>query len=176
MALAPQNRTFGGCCTRQAMTKIKNFRIHLRPRELARWLKKERGMETTPDLELTIEKASSDSKRSIETAAIYTTLTRAVAEKTTPLAFPDKAIAVSVIVVSIGPALETQRLAAAGDEESLAAALQHEALTQSLQFVIRLVQEQAKEEDCEMSLPPLAGETPVNVSLATLLGVQRIGI
>ncbi len=37
------------------MTKIKNFRIHLRPREIARWLKKERGLETTPDLEMTIE-------------------------------------------------------------------------------------------------------------------------
>jgi len=174
------------------MTKIKNFRLTPRPREMARWLKRERGLETTPELELALEQITKDAKQSIETAAIYTTLTRQVAEKTTPLAFPHKSIAVSIAAVSIGPALGTLREASHSDalKESLLSALHQEALSQSLHFVVRLVQDQAKEEDCDMS-PPVSIEDLPNgqaglsagkqgpdlaSSLAILLGVQRIGI
>ncbi len=158
------------------MTKIKNFRLTLRPREMARWLKKERALETTPELELAIEQAAKEAKRSIETAAIYTTLTRQIAEKTTTIAFPEKTIAVSVIAVSIGPALQALREASQADaaKESLFAAVHQEALGQALQFVVRLVQEQAKDEDCDMTAA--FSESNVAPSLATLLGVARIGI
>ena len=44
------------------MTKIKNFRVTLRAREMARYLKKERGVETTPELELAIEQIVNDGK------------------------------------------------------------------------------------------------------------------
>src|SRR5258708_39606118 len=110
------------------MTKIKNFLLRLRPREMGRWLKKERGLETTPELEVAIEQAAKEAKRGIETAAVYTTLTRQVAEKTTTLTFPNKAIAVSFIAVSIGPALGAQREAVQSDarKESILAALHHE--------------------------------------------------
>ncbi len=160
------------------MTKIKNFRITLRPREMARWLKKERGLETTPELEMSIEQAAKESKRWVEPAAIYTTLTRSIAEKTTAISFPNKAIAVSVVAVSIGPGLESQRQAeeAGAPRESLLSALQQESLAQSLHFVVRLIQDQAKDEDCDMSSPVSVEEAQVASSLATLLGVQRIGI
>ncbi len=160
------------------MTKIKNFRITPRVREMARWLKKERGLETTPELEVSIEQVAKEAKRWVEPAAVYTTLTRQIAEKTTAISFPEKAIAVSVVAVSIGPALELERHAAESvpSRESLLAALQQEALHQALHFVIRLVQEQAKEEDCEMSPPVSDIQTPIASSLATLVGVQRIGI
>jgi len=165
------------------MTKIKNFRISLRSREMARWLKKERGMDTTPELDVAIDQAAKEAKAWIEPAAIYTTLTRQIAEKTTTISFPDKAIAVSVLAVSIGPALEKEWQAAQSDpmKESLLAALRQEALSQALQFAVRLVQDQAKEEDCEMSAPVSdlpAGRQALSVasSLATLLGTARIGI
>jgi hypothetical protein len=160
------------------MTKIKNFRITLRTREMARWLKKERRWEMTPELEASIEQACKEAKRWIEPAAVYTTLTRQIAEKTTTLSFPDKAIAVSVLGISIGPALEVERQSAQGDSsrESLLAALQQEALAQSLQFAARLAQEQAKEEDCEMSSLMSAPEAQTAFSLAALLGIQRIGV
>ena len=135
------------------MTKIKNFRITLRTRDMARWLKKERGLESVPELELAIDQLVKESVRWVEPAAVYTTLTRAIAEKTSALVFPEKSMAVSVIAVSVGPRLEEERLAAQSDpsREMLLAALAQEALAQTLHFAVRLVQDQAKEEDCEMS-------------------------
>ena len=148
------------------MTKIKNFRITLRTRDMARWLKKERGLESVPELELAIDQLVKESVRWVEPAAVYTTLTRAIAEKTSALVFPEKSMAVSVIAVSVGPRLEEERLAArqaSGEarhemaaqsdpsREMLLAALAQEALAQTLHFAVRLVQDQAKEEDCEMS-------------------------
>ena len=160
------------------MTKIKNFRISPRLREIARWLKKERGTETTPDLELTIEQVVKESKSWISPAAIYTTLTRQIAEKTTTIPFPDKAIAVSIVAISIGPALAEHKRVAEPDaaRHSLLSAIEQEALSQTMQFAIRLVQEQAKDEDCEMSSPVSAQDPQLAVSLATLLGVHRIGL
>ena len=64
------------------MTKIKNFRITLRPRDMARWLKTNERLESTPALETSIGQAIKESKALIQPAALYTTLTRATAEKT----------------------------------------------------------------------------------------------
>src|ERR1019366_9180485 len=129
-----------------------------------------------------IEQLMRESKLWIEPSAVYSTLTRAIAEKTTSLVFPDRSIAVSIIAVSVGPRLEEERLSARAhpSREALLAALGQEALSQTLQFAIRLIQDQAKEEDCEM---PAAGPLPAGgfdpsmvSSLATLVGIQRIGI
>jgi hypothetical protein len=160
------------------MTKIKNFRITLRAREMARWLKRERGLETTPELDLTLEQFIKDSRRWIEPAAVYTTLTRPIAEKTTTIPFSENTVAVSLIAVSIGPAAEKERLSVPeGDvRESFLAALQQEALSQTLQFAARLLQDQAKEEECELSAPVPAQDAATVASLASLVGIQRIGI
>jgi hypothetical protein len=160
------------------MTKIKNFRVHCRPREIARWLKKERGLEITPELEATIEELAKEAKKWVTPAAVYTTLAHKTAEKTTTIPFPPDAVAVSVTAVSIGPALEAERKAAAADpmRESLFTALLEEALTQAIQFTVRLIAEQAKEEDCELTPPVSVQEVNVASSLATLLGVGRIGV
>jgi hypothetical protein len=160
------------------MTKIKNFRVTLRPREIARWLKKERGVETTPELELTIGEIIKEAKKWMAPAAVYTTLTRQTAEKTTTIPLPPEAVALSVVAVSVGSGLETERKTVEPGtlRERLLAALQQEALAQSLQFTVRLIGEQAEEENCEMSSPVSVQEAPVVSSLATLLGVARIGI
>jgi hypothetical protein len=162
----------------EKMTKIKNFRVNLRPREIARWLKKERGVETTPELELTIAEAIKEARKWVTPAAVYTTLTRKTAEKTTTIAMPPEAVALSVAVVSIGTGLEAERKNAqpGSPRDMLLSAIEQEALAQSLQFTVRLIGEQAEEEDCEMSSPVSVQEAPVASSLATLLGVARIGI
>ncbi len=149
------------------MTKIKKFRVTLRPREVARWLKKEKGMEITPDLELEIESQIKEA-RWLAPAAVYTTLTRQTAEKTTPVSFPDQSVALSITAVSIGPVPE--------DSSAMLQALVHEALSQTVQFVTRLITEQAKEEDCEMSAPESVQDPTLAATLATLVGVNRIGI
>ena len=160
------------------MTKIRNFRVNLRPREIARWLKKERGIETSPDLELSIQEAIKQCKVWVAPAAVYTTLTRQTAEKTTTVPLQDGAVALSLVAVSVGPGLKTE-LAKTGAEaarEALLAALQQEALSQSLQFVVRLIGEQAEEENCEMTSPVSVQDASVASSLVTLLGVARIGV
>ncbi len=162
------------------MTKIKNFRISLRVREIARLLKNQEKLQITPALEASIEHAMSDAKRLIQPAAVYTTLTRATAEKTTTLTLGEETVAVSVIAVTVGPELEKERQAALARQDTLQAALmgalQLEALAQAVQFAVRLIQDQAKEEECEMSAPLQAGEVSLVPALGALLGIQRIGI
>lgn len=159
------------------MTKIKNFRVTLRPREMARLLKKEQGVETTPDLEITLEQLVKDSKQWITPAAVYTTLTRQVAEKATSLPLPQDAIAVSVVAVSVGPALpeEITRTTDPARQQQLSALL-HESLSQSVHFVTRLVTDQAKEEECDMSTPTPVEDPALAGAIAALLGIHRIGI
>lgn len=168
------------------MTTIKNFRITLRPREIARWLKRERQLAITPEVEFSIDEAIPRCKPLIHPAATYTTLTRAVAEKTTPLVFPETAVAVSVLAVSIGPEVEAARQNALAQQdtarEALMAGIQDEAVSQSFQFAARLVQDQAKDEDCEMSSSLSAHElsddqhASTAATLSVLLGIQRVGI
>src|SRR2546422_682363 len=116
------------------MTKIRNFRITLRPREIARYLKNHAQMQMTPALEASVEHAISDSKRWLQPAAVYTTLTRATAQKTTALALPKEAVAASVVAVTIGSGLEQERLQAVLRQDTLQtallAAVQEEALSQ----------------------------------------------
>jgi hypothetical protein len=162
------------------MTKIKNFRIHLRPREIARFLKAQAKLQITPALEASIEHAANDAKRLLQPAAIYTTLTRSTAEKATSLPLADPTVAASVIAVTIGSALEEEIAAASGGQDALQAsllsALREEALQQSVQFIMRLIEDQAKEEECDMSAPRNAAEAGLLRSLGALLGTQRIGI
>jgi hypothetical protein len=162
------------------MTKIKNFRIHLRSREIARWLKANHQIATTPEVEAAVGSAINRLKPLVQTAAIYTTLTRATAEKATPVALPGKSVAVSVIAASIGARLGEYRaqLDTAVDamEPLFAAAVGEEALHQSVQFALRLLQDQAKEEECEMSGPVLSEDPTLLSPLTSLLGSRRIGI
>ena len=79
------------------MTKIKNFRVHLRPREITRWLKKERGLETTPELDAAVTAAIQDAKPWVTPAALYTTLMRQTAGKTTTVPLPPEAVALKSI-------------------------------------------------------------------------------
>ncbi|OGR92456.1 MAG: hypothetical protein A2992_07720 [Elusimicrobia bacterium RIFCSPLOWO2_01_FULL_59_12] len=162
------------------MTKIKNFRIQLRAREIARLLKAKAKLQITPALEASIEHAISDSRRTLQPAAVYTTLTRSTAEKATPLPLADPAVAVSAMAVTLGPGLEDDIAGASGRQDALQSALlsalRDEALGQAVQFIMRLIEGQAKEEECELSAPCEAGEGVLLGSLSALLGAHRIGI
>src|SRR5262249_39080737 len=139
------------------VTKIKNFRINLRAREIGRLMKSQSQIQLTPALEASIEHAINDAKRLLQPAAVYTTLTRSTAEKATPLPLTDPAVASSAIAVTIGPALEEEIKSASDRQDtlqtSLLTALRQEALQQAVQFIVRLIEDQAKEEECDMSAP-----------------------
>ena len=163
------------------MTKIKNFRITLRPREIARWIKTQKQIPTTPNLESAVQQAIDAVKGRIKPAAIYTTLTRATADKTTSLPLPAEAVAVSIIAVTLSDGLSrAQGIDGLGvdglDAAAWLEAIEQEALQQSVQFAMRLLQEQAKDESCQLSAPLPAPDAEHVPSLAALLGVHRIGI
>ncbi len=162
------------------MTKIKNFRINLRAREVARLLKAQAKLQITPALEASIEHAVNEAKRQLQPAAVYTTLTRGTAEKATPLPLADPAVAASAIAVTIGSSLNEQIQTASDHQDALQAALlsalREEALHQAVQFIMRLIEDQAKEEECEMSAPREITDGVLLTSLGSLLGMQRIGI
>src|SRR5579872_1394910 len=159
------------------MTKIKNFRITLRPRDMARWLKANERLEITPALESSIEQAVKESKLLIQPAALYTTLARATADRTTSLPLGSKAVAVSIMAITIGPALATERAKAEKGPDTLQASLlraaEQEALSQSSQFIVRLLQEQAKEEECDTGLIVVISEPLLVPAFSQLLGIQR---
>lgn len=162
------------------MTKIKNFRIPLRAREVARILKARAKLQITPELEASIEHLISEIKGQLEPSAVYTTLTRSTAEKATPLPLTEQAVAASAIAVTIGSALDAEITVATGHsdtmQESLLKALREEALGQAVQFIMRLLESQAKEEECELSAPRETTEGVLLNSLGSLLGTHRIGI
>jgi hypothetical protein len=162
------------------MTKIKNYRINLRPREIARSLKNEHQIATTPEIELAVDAAIKRWKALVHPAAVYTTLTRTTAEKATSIAFPDKTVAVSVLAATIGPDFSATQASIEGEgapsEALLMAAVQHEALQQAVQFGIKLLQDQAKEEECELSQAVVAEDPKLVSGLGNLLGTSRIGI
>jgi hypothetical protein len=162
------------------MTKIKNFRIALRSREVARLLKSQAKLQITPELEASIDHSINDCKRLLQSAAVYTTLTRTTAEKATPLPLVDPAVAVSAIAVTIGSSLDEEIANVSERQETVQAALlsalREEALQQAVQFIMRLIEAQAKDEECEMSTPRDVTDGVLLASLGALLGTSRIGM
>lgn len=162
------------------MTKIRNFRITLRPRDMARWLKSHERLEVTPALEISIDQVVKETKTLIQPAALYTTLTRATADKTTSLPLGSKAVAVSMMAITLGAAFGEERLRAEQGSDTLQAALlraaEQEALSQSIHFIVRLLQDQAKEEECETGATVVITEPLLIPAFSQLLGVQRIGL
>ncbi len=162
------------------MTRVKNFRIAIRPREVARWLKKERGLQITPELEASIDQAAQAIKWRLEPSALFTTVPLATLQKTTPLELPAKAMAASLIAVTLGAAVEEDRQTAMAHpdpmQEPLMAGLQEEALQQAVSFAYRLIQEQAKEEECELSIPVVIDDPALVGPVGSLLTASRIGL
>jgi hypothetical protein len=162
------------------MTKIKNYRINLRAREVIRLLKNEQHLPATPELEVSVDAALKRWKSLVQPAAVYTTLTRATAEKTTSIAFPEKSVAVSILAATIGAGLSCASTEAASEgpvsEAVLLHAVAQEALQQAVQFGVKLLLEQAKEEECTLSALVQAEDGNLVNSLSSLLGTARIGI
>jgi hypothetical protein len=158
------------------LTKIKNFRITLRNREIARLLKAQ-GLQITPALEASIEHAVQEYKSLIQPAAVFSSLNPAEANKIISSPLPENSVAVSFAAVTIGPQLSAAGAVSGADplQTSLLKSIEQEALHQAGQFVLRLIQDQAKEEECELT-QALDIEASFLPSLAGLLGIERIGM
>ena len=86
------------------MTKIKNFRITLRVREVARLLKaRQNGLPLDPAQEASLEPALAECRPLVAPASVYATMTRQTAVHAVPFELPKKAVALSAVCATIGP-------------------------------------------------------------------------
>lgn len=159
------------------LTKIKNFRISLRPRDVAREWKQLRGAPLSPEEESRLEPALSRVKTLMKPASVYLTLTRQTAVSMLPLELPAKAVAISVAAVTIGGAMrEALSSEFSGEEALLFAAIEKHAVEQASAFALRLIQDQSRGEECELLEPHHLQEAEVRQKACTMLQTPRVGI
>jgi hypothetical protein len=163
------------------MTKIKNFRIQLRVREVARLLKaRQNGLPLDPEQESSLEPALVEARRLLAPASLYATMTRQTAVNAVPFELPKKCVALSAVCATIGSDLmELRKLAEAENKSAratLLSCIEQEALQQAMTFALRLVSDQAKKEDCVLNDPQDCQEMETRQKLATLLTLDRIGL
>ncbi|MDR2709694.1 MAG: hypothetical protein LBC07_06960 [Elusimicrobiota bacterium] len=165
------------------MRKVKNFKIHLTPKEITRLIKRLDAKTQYPEnFEFTVNKAIKHYIDFIYPSVIYDvfskgflTLSKEPDEKETPA----KWIARSFFFLTIGDAIEQEFLKdkqrfgeySAQIVSSIAAG----ALNQAKNFVCRLIAAQAEDEDCQCLHdaevdPSLYGE------LAQVLPIEKIGL
>jgi cobalamin-dependent methionine synthase I len=163
------------------MKKIKKFKIHLRSRDILRILKQTTAItETTPQLEETALRESRRVEHLIAPAAVYETQAK---EKTvadlvhTP---PERWVAVSAYLVTIGAGMEEALRAAQQAPDTALEPVLHaialEALEQSHAFARRLISAEAQEENCELSHDYIPGDQPAWEKFFGILPAEKIGV
>lgn len=144
--------------------KVKKFRIRPRLGLVARALKAQMGVkQLPPELEETIPTESQRFVEHINAVAFYQTWTR----EEVPAAFLDllkpvgldKSLAVSALVATIGPGpeeyLSEVLLSGETSRSQLITALAEESADLSFNFLCRLLVDDAKADDCEVTPPVL---------------------
>jgi len=139
------------------MKKIKNFKINIRPREISRILKKFLDVkELTIEAEEAVQRACYFYGHTIKPAVVYDTFSKEQTDFSLVLPeITEKWIAVSPFVLTIGNALKEEfekKVDIFGQwTTKIVSAISADTLEQSKNFVQRLVAEEAKQEQCEIS-------------------------
>ncbi len=138
------------------MRKIKNFKINIRTREVSRIVRKLLNMENLPiETEEAVQKSCFLCEKVVKPAVVYDTFSR----ENTIFPFennaPEKWIALSPYILTIGDVLQHQY------EENkdifgehavqIISAIAADALEQSKNFIHKLLSEDAHDENCELS-------------------------
>ena len=138
------------------MKKIKQFKINLRSREITRFLKKTTSIsEINPDIEEKVEAESRRLKRLISPAAIYETVPKDKFPAELKVNEPNNWVAATAYVVTVGEAIEKElkekRSRENGEAEAIAHTIALESVEQSVNFIERLIREEAQGDNCEIS-------------------------
>jgi hypothetical protein len=138
------------------MKKIKKFKINLRNREITRLLKKTtRVSEINSDMEEKVEAESRRLQRYIFPAAVYETIPRDKFPSELRLREPKNWVAATAYVVTVGDAIEKElkenRVKDNGESEAIAHTIALEGVEQSVNFIERLIRDEADKENCEIS-------------------------
>ncbi|MCB4756231.1 MAG: hypothetical protein LHV69_04250 [Elusimicrobia bacterium] len=165
--------------------KVKKFRIRPRLGIVARTLRSMMSVkQLAADLEESIPKESEDFLSHVAPVAFYQTWSkdeipphyRDVLEQ----AGWEKAIAVSALIATIGPAPEDylSELLMSGEttRSLLITALSEESADLSLQFLFKLLAEDAKADDCDVSEPLIVVDPNLLAETLVLTGAEQEGI
>jgi len=136
------------------MKKIKKFKINLRAREIMRLLKKTTKIpELTPELEDKVESETRRLQKYITPAAIYETVKKDEFPFELRVQEPGNWVAATSYSVTIGDNIENKLKENRGNDtlEMITHAVALEGIEQSVNFIQRLIREEAAGEDCEIS-------------------------
>lgn len=162
------------------MRKIKNFKISIRTREISRIIRKLLNVEDLPiEVEEAVQKSCFVCEKIIKPAVVYDTFSKEAMTFSIEVEAPEKWIAVSPYIVTIGNVLEEEynnNKALFGEYGvQIMSAISSDALDQSKNFVQKLLVSEASDENCELSrnieLPK-----QYNRDIITYLPVEKINL
>ena len=163
------------------MKKIKNFKINIRPREISRILKKFLDVkELDIEAEEAVQRACYFYGHTIKPAVVYDTFSKESSDFNFDFSdFKEKWIAVSPFVLTIGSGLKDEfekQIDIFGHlTTKIVSAISADTLEQSKNFVQRLIAEEAKQEQCELSRAVELSEDN-SAKIASLLPLEKINV
>ena len=162
------------------MNKIKNFRINLREKEILRLLKKTLKIEVTPQVQAALKAQCEQLQKIITPASIYATFQKDKLPLKLAFNAPDKWIAATIFAVTIGKDFESVVAEEQSKSESMLSGITHcigvEALEQSVNFIGRLISDEAKEEEGELSQKLIIADVSDIEVLCQSLPIVKIGV
>jgi hypothetical protein len=168
------------------MKKIKKFRVQSRSSAVLRSLKALTGdTRLTPELEKAVEQEINNAQDLYSTAALYSTYNTEQSPAWAGTLWESKnengarPVALTLFAATVGPALERELASSIDRGENLRSqiltCLGEEAADQASNFIYRLLQEEAKQESCELS-DRRAPETEQQRELLSILEADKIPV
>lgn len=138
------------------MRKIKNFKISIRTREISRIMRKFLNVDSLPiELEESVQKSCFVCEKIIKPAVVYDTYSKESILFSFETKTPEKWIAVSPYVLTIGNVLQEEysknRSVFGEYGVQIISAIAADALEQSKNFIQKLLSSEATDENCELS-------------------------
>ena len=169
------------------MRKIKNFKITIKAREVSRMLRKLLNLEELPiDTEEAVQRACFYYNKTIKPAVVYDTFSKESMALNLNVDVPEKWIAVSPYIVTIGNELQDEfnknNELFGSYTVQIVSAISANTLEQSKNFVQKILADDAKSEYCELSrnieipkdlYPEICKILPIDKINVSLLNVEE---
>jgi hypothetical protein len=161
--------------------KIKKFKINLRFRDIVRNLKSTaKTCEITKEIEELIDNESDRAQKIITPSSVFETVSKEKLHFPVGVEAPPKWVAASFFIVSVGPGADAEMASLAERNEIVVERVMHsifmEALEQSANFINRLLGDEAKDEDCELSQRVTVSSAETIQEVLKILPFDKIGV
>jgi hypothetical protein len=157
--------------------KIKKFKINLRFRDICRNLKNIEKHEITDEIEQAVEKEMSRLKDIVSPASVYETISKEKINFDFKMEVPEKWIAVSLYVATIGSSADDVVKNTSNESDSkIINSVFIDGLDQSVNFIYRLIDDEAKSESCDIALKRPVKDNEVLSEIFKILPIDKIGV